>query len=125
MADASQAFSIVVPAGSGVATPQETELNLGLCDVAHCVITWPAGCCGLVGVALLAAESWAFPQQMNTFYAFDDFNYPFDVTNQIQTGDWSVVAYNLDYYDHTIQVVVEYDYVMTDQASPTPAQVSV
>lgn len=124
MSDASRVFQITAPAGNGSTTPANYELQLGLAEVVSCIITWPAGCCGLVGVALLAADSWAFPVTPNTYMAYDDFNYTLQITNQIQTGDWSVSIYNADFYSHTIQFVMEYDYVLTDQGSSSGLQVS-
>jgi hypothetical protein len=32
-----------------------------------------------------------------------------EVANQINSGDWSILAYNIDYFDHTLQVVVKCD----------------
>jgi hypothetical protein len=124
MADASQVFSITVPPGNGSTTPATYPLPLGLAEVVTSILTWPAGCSGLVGVALLAGGSWAFPYIADTYMAFDDFVYPLGITNQIQTGDWALSAYNSDYYPHTIQVVMEYDYVITDQTVNTSLQVS-
>lgn len=119
MPDASKVFNIIAPAGNGSTTPVETQIPLGLSDVVNCIITWPSGCCGLVGVALLAAESWAFPVQQGTYMAYDDFKYAFGISNQIETGDWSVSIYNADYYAHTIQITLEYDYItLPVQQSP-------
>jgi len=125
MADASQSFEITVPAGNGSTATMETEFDLGSCNVTGCNIVWPAGCSGLVGAALLAAESWAFPAKQGTFWRYDDFVYSFSISNQITTGDWSLVAYNADYYDHTIQVVIEYDYLTSVVSSPMSLQIGV
>lgn len=125
MPDASQVFDITVPAGNGMTIPVSYPLSIGLAEVVNCILTWPAGCCGLVGVALLAANSWAFPVKSNTYYAFDDFKYSLAVTNQIQTGNWLLNAYNTDYFAHTIQVVLEYDYVVTDQLANQSLQIGI
>lgn len=120
MPDASRVFTVTTPPGNGVATPVSYPLSLGLAEVVNCIITFPAGCSGLVGCQLMAAHTAAFPQQANTYLAFDDWVYPFGITGQIQTGDWYLLAYNADYFPHTLQVVLEYDYVLTS-AAPSPS----
>lgn len=111
MADASQVFSSLIPAGNGSSATTTKQTPLGLSRVRRVLITYPYGCAGLVGVQIRAADGYAFPNQQNTFIAFDDYVYPFEVTGQIDGGNWSVVAYNKDILPHTIQVVYEYDYV--------------
>jgi hypothetical protein len=125
MPDASQVFTVTAPAGNGSTTSAYYPLAIGLAEVVNCIITWPAGCAGLVGVVLMAANSPAFPRQQNTYLAFDDYVYEFGVTNQIQTGDWGLQIYNADYFNHTIQVVLEYDYVTTTNQLTDSLQVSV
>lgn len=125
MPDASQVFAVTVPPGNGSTVSAYYPLSIGLAEAVNCIVTWPAGCVGLVGVALLAANSWAFPYASNTYLAFDDFIYTFGISNQIQTGNWGLQAYNADWYAHTIQVVLEYDYVMTDVQPGSSLQVSI
>jgi hypothetical protein len=125
VSDASQIFQVTIPPGNGSTVSAYTPISIGLADVDNCTITWPSGCVGLVGVALLAAKSWAFPVIQNTYMAYDDYVHQIAVTNQIQTGNWGIQAYNADYFAHTITVLMEYDYVTTD-VSPSPSlQVSV
>lgn len=125
MSDASQAFSILIPAGNGVLTSAYYPLAIGLAEVTRCIIAWPAGCCGNVGASLLAANTAAFPRQSGVYLAFEDYTYAFDVSNQIQTGNWGIEAYNTDYFDHTLYIVLEYDYVLTSVASSPSTQISI
>lgn len=57
-----------------------------------------------------------------TYLAFDDYTYAFNVSNQTDSGKWSVVAYNMDFILHDPIVVFEYDYLRgtVTQASVTP-----
>lgn len=125
MPDASQVFTLTIPPGNGSTTPATYPMSLGLSEVVNCIISWPAGCVGLVGCVLMAANSPAFPRQAGKFLVFDDYVYPFGVTNQIQSGNWALYAYNADYFAHTLQVVLEYDYVITDLSNSSSLQVSI
>lgn len=125
MPDASQAFSVTIPAGSGSVATHTTALPLPISNVTRCLLTWPAGCAGLVGVALMFAGTQQFPYVAGQFMAFDDFTYPFDITNQPTSGAWNLIGYNQDYYDHTIQVILEYDYIILGSGPATSALVSV
>jgi hypothetical protein len=125
MADASQVFNFPVPPGNGSSALSSMSMNLGLSEVTGFSVRFPAGCCGLVGVAIYAAHSPAFPVGANQYWAFDDYIYVSTVTNQIQTGQWGLVCYNLDAFTHTIQCVMEYDYVITDALANASLQVSI
>lgn len=122
MADASAAFVISKPAGNGVKQVGEFPVNLGPSVVRRILITWPAGCGGQLFIRISAGGGFAFPTQPEVYLAFDDYTYAFDVSNQINSGQWSVVSYNMDYIDHDPIVVFEYDYLRgtVTQASTTP-----
>lgn len=111
MADASKAFTIVVQPGSTFNTPVAFALPLGPSIVRRILLTWPPGCGGLVGVQIQAGGSGAFPSNPLTYFVFDDYTYAFDVDNQIDSGVWSVLLYNIDQIGHGIQFVFEYDYL--------------
>lgn len=111
MADASQAFTVVVNPGSGNLNPVGFAFNLGQGIVRRILVTWPPGCGGLVGVQIQAGASGAFPIGAHTYFVFDDYTYAFDVDNQIDSGQWSTLMYNIDTIPHGIQFVFEYDYL--------------
>lgn len=73
-------------------------------------------------VSIQAGNGFAFPSKPGQYLAFDDYTYAFDVSNQIDSGQWSVVFYNLDFIDHDPIVVFEYDYLRgtVTAASATP-----
>jgi hypothetical protein len=70
---------------------------------------------------ILAGGGNAFPNQAGQFLAFDDYTYVVDVTNQTDTGNWSIVSYNLDYIDHDPIVVFEFNY-LRGNVTPGSAQ---
>lgn len=107
MSDFTKVFDIALPAGKGVMTPVEYETRLGLCTVEEFLITFPPGCAGLVGAAIFAAHSPAYPNDQNAYLAFDDYVYVQPVSSQIDSGDWSIMAYNVDYFPHTLQIVAK------------------
>lgn len=111
MVDASQAFVISKPPGNGVKQVGVFPVNLGPCLVRRILITWPAGCGGLLFIQIQAGGGYAFPNQQDQYLAFDDYTYAFDVSNQINNGNWSVVSYNLDFIQHDPIVTFEFDYL--------------
>lgn len=111
MADAIQTFQDLVPAGRPPSTPGGINCPLGPSLVSRISITWPPGCGGLVGVQVRAGGGFAFPSMDGQFLAFDDYTYTFDVTGQIDNGNWSLDTYNVDLIDHQITVVFEYNYL--------------
>lgn len=121
MADASQGVILALPAGNGNRVTTKYDMNLGPCTVSRILITWPAGCGGRVFMQILAGGGNAFPNQAGQFLAFDDYTYVVDVTNQTDTGNWSIVSYNLDYIDHDPIVVFEFNY-LRGNVTPGSAQ---
>lgn len=111
MADASQAFIINGTQNNGVSFPREFAIDLGPSDVTRILITWPAGCGGLVFIQIRAAGGYAFPSFQDQYMAFDDYTYSIDVSNQTTSGKWSVMIDNRDFILHDPQVVFEYNYL--------------
>lgn len=111
MADASQAFIINGVPNNGISNPGEFVIDLGPSEVTRILITWPAGCGGLVFVQIRAAGGFAFPSYNNQYMAYDDYTYSIDVSNQTTSGKWSVMTDNRDFITHDPQVVFEYNYL--------------
>jgi hypothetical protein len=117
MADTSLAFNITFAAGNGAKTVSDVATLLGPCHVRRILVTWPTGCAGLVGVQIKAGGSAAFPSNATQYMLFDGYTYDTAVTNQLDSGQWVVEGYNLDFLPHTIQVIYEFDYLGTSKAS--------
>lgn len=111
MADALQAFIIAGTPNNGASIPREFDIDLGPSEVTRIVVTWPAGCGGLLFIQIRAAGGYAFPSFQNQYMAFDDYTYTIDVANQTNSGKWSVMCDNRDFIGHDPQVVFEYNYL--------------
>lgn len=122
MADASQVFIPAAAPGNGVKQVFILNAPLGPSVVRRILITWPAGCGGQLFIRIQAGGGFAFPSAPETYLAFDDYTYDFEVSNQINSGQWAIVYYNLDYIEHDPIIVFEYDYLRgtVTQASTTP-----
>lgn len=111
-----------LPPGNGSWQEFVYQIDLGPSIVRRILITWPAGCGGLVFIRIEAGGGYAFPSVPDELLAFDDYTYTLDVTNQINNGNWAVVAQNRDYIGHDPIIVFEYDYLRgaVNSASYTP-----
>ena len=124
MADTSKIRTYSPPPGGGTITPVTFREAFGFCVMRRILITFPPGCGGVVGAAVMAANSSAYPSDPAVYYLFDDYTYPIEVTNQIQTGDWAVICYNAGFLPHNLQVVYEYDYISPSTSSVNAIPVS-
>lgn len=122
MADALQVFLPIFPPGHDIGTAQSFATPLGPSRVSRILITWPAGCGGLVGMQVQASGGFAFPNQPGQFLLFDDYTYDLEVSNQTDTGNWSLFGFNRDSIEHEISIVYEYNYLRgnTVASSLTP-----
>lgn len=111
MSDTTTAFNVSVPAGTPIATPINVSMALGDSDVQAIVVTVPPGAAGLVGFAIWAGGSPAYPNDFNSWFIFDDYTFTQEVSNAITTGQWSLMAYNVDTYQHTLNVYFKYNYL--------------
>lgn len=124
MVDASQAYILSFPGGGSPAALQTVTTDLGPCNVRRILITWPVGCGGRLFLSIRAAGGFAFPNMDGQFLAFDDYTYAFDVSNQTDSGKWSVVGWNSDLIEHDPIITYEFDYlrgtVTASSVTPVP-----
>jgi len=111
MVDASRVFGGLIPARTNPPNVVQIVSPLGPSQVRRISIVFPAGCGGLVGVRLQAGGGFAFPDQDGQYFSFDDFVYTFDVANQVTSGQWQAICYNVDFIDHEITMIYEFDYL--------------
>lgn len=124
MSDYAREFGITVPAGNGVQTFQTSLTKIGLAEVRRVLVTFPPGCAGLVGVQLRLGGSAVYPFNENEYFIHDDYILEQDVTNQVNSGDWSVRTYNFDYIDHVIRLTYQYDTVVYGQSLSSSAPIA-
>lgn len=104
MADRLEWFAITVPAGTAIATPVTIHTKFNQGNVIEVDIKVPPGPSGNVGFAIFAGGSQYIPRTNNTFVIPDNDYMIWPVANAINSGSWSVKAYNTDLYDHLLQV---------------------
>lgn len=93
---------ITVTAGTAIAAPAVTALSLRDAVLDRLEIRVPPGPSGLVGFMLLHSGQQVIPFASGTWIVTDDEKIGWDLTGY-PTGDkWSVSAYNLDVYSHTL-----------------------
>lgn len=107
MSDSTASFTITIPPNT--ANPQTTKCPLGLSDVQDILVSVPAGCAGNVGFQIWAGGSVAYPLEPSQFFVFDDYVYVQEVSNQIESGQWAIVAFNTDTFPHTLRVYFRYN----------------
>lgn len=125
MSDFTKSFAVTIPANGNVNSPVMIATPLGDADVQQIYLTFAPGCAGLVGVAIYAGGSPAYPNDQGRYFVFDDFTLIQDVSNQITTGQWSIVGYNTDVFDHTVQVIYQANYVAASPGTFATGPVSV
>ena len=104
MSDRLEVLEVVIPAGTAIATPQETNASFQDGRVDRLQITVPPGPSGLVGFRIAHSGQTIIPRSGSAWIITDNEHIDWDTDNYPTGNAWSVVAYNLDYYDHTIYV---------------------
>src|SRR6516165_5491313 len=104
LSDREEVFDVEVPAGTAKATPIEHSITFPPGTVVELQILFPAGCAGLVGIALAQAHQPVFPRGKGAFVRGDNETVTREVTGYNNTGDWQLFGYNTDSNLHTVQV---------------------
>jgi hypothetical protein len=73
-------------------------------DVTEIDVKVPSGPNGNVGFFIGAGGSQYVPRTKGSFIRPNNDFFEWPLTNAINSGSWSVTAFNLDIFDHTIQV---------------------
>ena len=77
----------------------------------------PPGPSGLMGFQLWVKGGQVIPRQQGAYIVTDDRQLSWRLTDLPDTGAWQVVGYNLDIYDHTIELELS----VTPIGAVTPA----
>lgn len=102
MSDRIEIFEVLIPAGTVIASPQETQLSFQDGRLDRLQITVPPGPSGLVGFRIAHSGQSIIPRSGDAWIVTDNEHIDWDTDNYPTGNAWSVFAYNLDYYDHTI-----------------------
>lgn len=120
MASRIEVFSVTVPGGTSIATPQTTALTFPLGVVQRLEILIPPGPSGLVGFRIQHSGRTIIPYDTSKWLVADNESIKWDLENYPVGSAWAMQAYNTDVYDHTLYLrflVVE---TVRSQASAVP-----
>lgn len=112
-------FSVTIPAGTAIATPQVTPLTMPSRIVSRVVVRVPPGPRGTVGFAFSSGGVQMIPNNEGAWVVADDEKISWDLAGQIDTGAWQLTAYNLGAFNHTLEIRFECD------PTPQPANLQV
>ena len=124
MSDSTYVVGLSIPAGNGVATYSVFKTPLGDSNVEEIQISFPPGCNGLVGAKIYAGGASAYPNDPLNYFVFDDYVYIQQVSNQINSGDWSIGLFNTDYVPHIIRVIYKFNYLTSSPGGFTTGAIS-
>lgn len=97
-------FPVLIPAGTTQATPLVTPTQFDPRTVERIEWVFPAGCNGQVGIQIGARSVPVIPSLRSQWLTRSGDTTGIDVTGMHETGDWSVIGYNLGAFAHTVQV---------------------
>lgn len=116
-----EVFDVTVPASTLESAPAETETQFPQGELVGVELVFPDGCAGEVGVQLAVAGGQVLPTTRGAWFAGNNETLSYELVGQANNGNWSVIAYNSDEYDHTVHVrylVADFRYVGTAPSSP-------
>jgi hypothetical protein len=104
MATRIEITDVLIPAGTAKAAPAVVAANFDDGRVEKIELRWPPGPSGLVGLQIRHSNQVIIPYQANTFLITDDEVILWELHDFPDANAWSLVGYNLDVFDHTIQI---------------------
>ena len=125
MADRIEWFDIVIPANTPVNNLHVANLSFKQATVLEIDVIVPPGPAGNVGFYLTAGGSQALPRTPGSFIISDDQFFQWQTSNYINSGQWGMAGYNLDFQDHTIQVGFQLNEIVYSPTSSFGSPVSV
>ncbi len=104
MIDALYTWQVVVPAGTLAAAPLTQSLLLPPSLLAELRVRIPPGPRGHVGWQVWYGGGQAFPRTAGTWLIADDVTVAIGPSASMSSGAWSLRAYNVGQYQHTLYV---------------------
>jgi hypothetical protein len=117
MADRYPAFLVTIPAQTPANAPVRRPVIFPAGTVVEIELRVPAGAAGLVGFALAQAGQQVIPENADGIYVADNEVLRFEVADTLRNGDWQVIGYNTDVYDHRLNV----RFAVNNNAAPASA----
>lgn len=114
MATRIEVVNLTVPAGTAIANPVGQLLFTGRAEIERIEVRVPPGPSGLVGFRFDHSNRQVIPKADGVWIITDDEPISWPLQSYSVQPDWRIKAYNLDVYDHTIEVRV----LLIDVAPP-------
>lgn len=104
MADRLEWFDVTIPAGTPIASPVTIPMVFPDGEVVEIDVKVLDGPCGSVGFHINAGGSQYVPRTIGSFIRPNDDYFTWPIANAINSGSWGLTGYNLDNWDHNLQV---------------------
>lgn len=104
MSDRLEWFSVTVPANTAKTAPITKSLAFLQGQVVEIDVKVPPGPSGNVGFFISAGGTQYVPRTRGSFVVPDNDYFTWPLINAINSGAWSITAYNTDIFPHTIQI---------------------
>lgn len=104
MAREVQRFSAVIPAGTAKASPVQINFPMPPRVIERIEIVVPPGPRGEVGFQLGSGPVQVIPTTPGQFVVTDNEIINWPLTDQFNSGAWSMLAYNTGTYNHSLEV---------------------
>lgn len=112
-------FEVLTPTGIAKASPLITNLTMPVRTVEKVGIRIPPGPNGVLGFALGAAGQAFLPVNAGAFIVANDEEIDWPLDEQITSGAWQAMTYNIGQYPHTIYITFSLS-LIRDPAAITP-----
>lgn len=110
---------LTVPAGTPIAAPVSAQLYANRADIQELEVMVPPGASGLVGFSFWHSSRQVIPAIDGTWIITDDETIRWPLHGYSVQPNWTIKAYNLDVYPHTLYVRV----LLDDSVSTVPVTV--
>lgn len=104
MASEIRSFQPVIPAGTPTTAPVTRAMVFDTNVVERIDIRVPPGPNGLVGFRIAAGGTQIIPYAAGQWLVASDQLISWPLSDQIESGSWALIGYNLGAYAHTIYV---------------------
>lgn len=100
-----KSFSVTVPAGTGsLGTFAIFPINFEPRRVTGIEIMFPYGSRGAVGLAVGNSTTPLIPSNAGGYLTGDDTTLKYDLSGYVDSGNWTLFAWNIGSWPHTVQI---------------------
>jgi hypothetical protein len=114
-----QSYQITVPAGTLSTAPQSTHIQFSPGTVTDVDIKVPPGPSGNLAINVNSGGNNYIPVNDASFLFPDNDYLSYALSNAPNSGNWTVVAYNTDVWDHTFYVTFHVEDNLSAPSTPS------